>query len=46
MPLKTFDQLVTFVTWMIIEGITTGEPLRVVVYRALSLARQWDPDKE
>ncbi len=36
---KTFDELVTWATWQIVEAITTGKPLRAAVYAVLMVAR-------
>lgn len=32
---KNFNELVTWATWEVIEGLTKGEPLRQVMYKAL-----------
>jgi hypothetical protein len=37
---KTFDELVTWAAWQIIEGITAGKPIRQVIYSILMVARQ------
>lgn len=42
---KTFDELVSFVTWMIIDSITRGSPLRGTIHQALSYVLQWKPEQ-
>lgn len=41
----TFDELVKWACWVIVEGMTQGKPLRSSVYSVLDVARQWDPKK-
>lgn len=41
----TFQELVSWATWFIIEGITKGDPLRGLVFHVLEVARQWEPKK-
>lgn len=42
----TFDELVNFVTWEIIEGIANGQTLKATVYAMLDLAISWKREKE
>ena len=35
---KNFDELVSWATWQVVEGITKGEPLRSVMYGVLMSA--------
>lgn len=35
----SFDQLVTWATWEVLQGLTKGEPLRTLVFRILNAAR-------
>lgn len=42
---KNFDELVTWATWQVVEGITKGEPLRSVMYNvlmgAMNIMSEW-----
>lgn len=42
---KNFDELVTWATWRVVEGITKGEPLRSVMYSvlmgAMNIMSEW-----
>ncbi len=40
---KDFKDLVALCSWMVIEGITKGEPLSRVMHSVLSYARRWQP---
>jgi hypothetical protein len=35
----SFDALVTWATWEVIQGLTKGEPLKSLVFRILHAAR-------
>ena len=37
---KDFNELVTWATWEIVQGITSGKPLRSVVFGVLSASIQ------
>lgn len=37
---KSFDELVTWATWRILEGLTKGTPLRSLVFTVLAAARE------
>jgi len=38
---RTFDELVSWATWEIIESITKGKPLRSTVWGILEVARRF-----
>ncbi len=42
----SFDELVNFVTWEIIEGIANGQTLKATVFAMLDLAVKWNKVKE
>lgn len=44
--IDTFDKLVTWATWQVIEGFTRGEKLRSIVYGITQYAIQWSRDQE
>lgn len=44
--LNTFDKLVKWATWQIIEGITTGQKLRTVVNGIVQYTIQWAKEQE
>jgi len=41
---KTFNELVSWATWHVLEGLTKGTPLRSLIHDVLSLARSWQPE--
>jgi hypothetical protein len=43
---KTYDELVTWATWQVIEGIATGKSLRSVLYSVLEAVRRWAPEEK
>ena len=42
--LKTFDDLVSWATWRVIEGITKGESLYSIMFGIVDYARRWKPE--
>lgn len=44
-PFETgnFNDLVTWATWQVMEGIAKGEPLRSVMFQLISAIRLWKP---
>ena len=40
---KNFQELVSWATWQVIEGMTKGEPLRSIMISILNYARKWNP---
>lgn len=43
---KDFRELVAVCCWMVIEGITKGEPLNRVMFGVLMYAREWKLPQE
>jgi len=41
--LKTFQDLVSWATWHVIEGLTKGEALRSLIFHVVDMARRWQP---
>lgn len=40
---KTFDELVTWACWTVMEGFVKGESLRTLMWNVLDVARRWKP---
>lgn len=43
--LNTFDDLVTWATWHVIEGLTRGTPLRSLIHGVLMTAANWHAEQ-
>lgn len=43
--LNTFDDLVTWATWHVIEGLTRGTPMRSLMHGVLMAAVGWHADR-
>lgn len=42
--LKTFQDLVTWATWHVLEGLTKGVALRKLIGDVVDFARRWEPE--
>lgn len=42
---ETFQDLVTWACWTVMEGITQGKTLRESIYLVLDYTRRWQPPK-
>jgi hypothetical protein len=43
---KSFEALVTWATWFVVEEITRGKPLRSALFHVLSVALEWKPEQK
>lgn len=43
---KTFQELVSWACWTIIQGITRGDRLETSVFHILTYVRQWKPAEQ
>lgn len=41
--MKDFNDLVSWATWHVLEGLTQGQPLRSLIFSVIEYARRWKP---